>query len=174
MPNAFIRVFAGLGCAITALVYSAMLTIAPVPAAPGSDIHDVCKPPATVDADMCTARLVSVTANSADGTIAGTPVGGGVPLTFSGQSDAYLKSVGFGDPPPDAIQQWDAAIDRVNNADPSSSPDWYGVGKAKAFLPRQLNDQATRFPANTIVVRFTNDDTHAGWFRLASIQPTAQ
>ena len=148
-----------------------MLGIASAHGTPGSDIHAWCMPPATVDSDVCTARLISVTTNVTDGTITGTPVGGSAPLTLSGQSGAYLKSVGFGDTPPDAVRQWDSTIDRVSD---TSSPDWYGAGKSNAFLPRQLNDLAARFPANIIVVRFTPDDTHAGWFRLTSIQPVAQ
>jgi len=169
MPTAFTRAIAGLVCAIPTLV---ILGAAPVHAAP-VDISAACQPPAILGGDTCTARLISVTANSADGTITGTPIGSVAALTFSGQSDAYLPSVGFGDTAPDAIQQWDAAINRINNLDPST-PDWYGDGKARAFLPRQLNEQATRFPDDTIVVRFTIDDANPGWFRLRSIQPAAQ
>ena len=61
----------------------------------------------------------------------GTPVGGWAPVTLWGQSDAYLKSQGFGDTPSDPIQRWNAEIDGVNNADPSG-PDWYAAGKSKA------------------------------------------
>jgi hypothetical protein len=41
------------------------------------------------------------------------------------------------------------------------------------FLPRSLNDTATQFPPNVLVVRFTSDDAQPGAFRLVSIQPTA-
>jgi hypothetical protein len=114
-----------------------------------------------------------VTANSIDGTITGTPVGGGAPVTLWGQLDAYLKSQGFGDAPPDPVQRWDSAIDGVVNTDPSG-PDWYGAANSRAFLPRTLNDLASRFPPDTIVVRFVPDDTHSGLFRLVSIQPVGQ
>lgn len=174
MPNSHTRPMAVFGFPLAAVAVSAILGIASVSGTPGSDIHDACKPPATVDnANVCTARLLSVRANSTDGTISGTAVGGGAALTLWGPSDAYLKSQGFGDTPPDPIQQWDNTIDRVNNADPAS-PDWYGAGKSRAFLSRELNGQATRFPVNTIIVRFVPDDSHAGWFKLVSIQPVAQ
>ena len=54
----------------------------------------------------------------------------------------------------------------------SSDPNWYGNAKAKVFLPRTLNDLASQFPADTLVVRFTPDDDQSGTFRLESIQPT--
>ena len=149
--------------AISAVVFAAILGVAPAHGAP-----DNC-------ADVCTARLISVGANTIDGTITGTPVGGGAAITLAGQGDAYLKSAGFGDAPPDAVQQWDATIDRVKNLslDPSD-PNSYGNGKARAFLPRTLNDLATQFPPDILVVRFAPDDAQSGSFRLVSIQPTAQ
>jgi hypothetical protein len=61
----------------------------------------------------------------------------------------------------------------VNNADPSG-PDWYAAGKSRAFLSRSLDEVASGFPPDIIVVRFVPDDTHSGWFRLVSIQPVAQ
>jgi hypothetical protein len=149
------------------LAYPTALGVAPAQGAPGPD---TCQPASAGDA--CTATLTSVTANSTDGTITGTPVGGGAPVTLAGRAEAYLKSVGFGDPPPDPVQQWDATIDRVTNVDPNS-PDWYGNAKARAFMPRTLNDLATRFPPDVIVVRFVPDDSHPGLFTLISIQPTA-
>lgn len=174
MSNTHTRPMAVFGFTLAAVAVSASLGIASVSGAPESDIHDTCKPPATVDnSNVCTARLISVTANSTDGTITGMAVGGGAALTLWGQSDAYLKSEGFGDTPSDPIQQWDKAIDRVNNTDPAS-PDWYGAGKSQAFLSRELNGLAARFPVNTIIVRFMPDDSHAGWFKLVSIQPVAQ
>jgi hypothetical protein len=170
MPNDRIGSRAALTAAIFAAVFPTILTIAPAHGTPGSD---TCKPATNTGDNVCTARLTSVTANSTDGTITGTPVGGGAPITLWGQSDAYLRSEGFGNAPPDPVQSWDAAIDRVNSADPSD-PDWYGQGKSRAFLPRSLDELATRFPPDVIVVRFVPDDTHSGWFRLVSIQPLAR
>ena len=159
---------AAAGAALSALAFPTVVNIAPSYAAPAPDI---CKP-ATGDNNVCTARLISVTADMTDGTITGTPVDGGAPVTLSGQSDAYLKSTGFGDTPPDSVQRWDATIDGVTNTDPSD-PNWYGNAKSRAFLPRTLNDLASRFPPDTLVVQFVPDDTHSGWFRLVSIQPIA-
>ncbi|MFY9918460.1 MAG: hypothetical protein WAL26_08690 [Mycobacterium sp.] len=127
-------------------------------------------PPSVVD-NVCTARLTSVTANVVDGTITGTPVGGGTAVTLAGQEDAYLKSAGYGDAPPEPVQQWDATIDGLSNVDPSD-PNWYGNAKARAFLPRTLNDLASHFPADVLVVRFTPDVAQSNSFRLVSIQPT--
>src|SRR6185312_17274597 len=107
---------AAVGATLTVLAFPAVISIAPSYGAPGPG---VCTP--ARDDNACSARLTSVTANTIDGTITGTPVDGGAPLTLSGQADAYLKSAGFGDTPPDAVQRWDAAIDGVNIAtvDPS-------------------------------------------------------
>jgi hypothetical protein len=171
MPNDRSGAVAALGAALSVLAFPTILSIAPAHGAPGPD--DICKPATSGDDNVCTARLTSVTANSTDGTITGTPIGAGAPVTLWGQSDAYLKSEGFGAAPPDPVQRWDAAIDSVNNADPSD-PDWYGAAKSRAFLPRSLDELASRFPPNTVVVRFVPDDTHSGWFRLVSIQPVAQ
>jgi hypothetical protein len=170
MPNARSGAIAGLGAALSVLAFPTILSIAPAHGDPGPDI---CKPATSSDDNACTARLTSVTANSTDGTITGTPVGGGTPVTLWGQSDAYLKSEGFGATPPDPVQRWDAAIDGVNNADPSG-PDWYGAAKSRAFLTRTLDGLASQFPSDIIVVRFVPDDAHSGWFRLVSIQPVAQ
>jgi hypothetical protein len=160
------------GRAVAALAVAAMaavLNIAPADAAP---LPAFCMPPNVVD-NVCTARLTSVTADAVDGTITGAPVGGGTTITVAGQGDAYLKSVGFGDTRPVPIQSWDETIDSVNglSVDPSD-PNWYGNAKAKAFLPRTLNDLATQFPPDVLVVRFTTDDAAPETFRLVSIQPT--
>jgi len=170
MPIDCTGAMAALGAAISVLVFATVLSIAP---ADGTPAPDICKPATSVDDNVCAARLTSVTANTTDGTITGTPVGGSAPVTLWGRSDAYLKSEGFGDTPPDPVQRWDAAIDSVNNADPSG-PDWYAAGKSRAFLPRSLDEVASGFPPDIIVVRFVPDDTHSGWFRLVSIQPVAQ
>lgn len=163
------RAVAATGAAIAALALPAFLNPAPAHAGP---LPDFCVPASVVD-NVCTARLQSVTANVVDGTITGAPVGGGAAVTLAGQADAYLKSTGFGNGAPDPIQQWDAAIDRVNNlsVDPSD-PNWYGNAKARAFLPRTLNDLASKFPPGVLVVRFTPDDAQPGTFRLVSIQPS--
>src|ERR1700754_685655 len=168
MPNDCSRALAAIGAAISVLAFPAVLNIAP---AHGAPLPDFCVPPSVVD-NVCTARLTSVTADVVDGTITGTPVGGGTGITLAGQGDAYLKSAGFGDAPPDPVQGWDAAIDRVSNLDPSD-PNWYGNAKARAFLPRTLNDLASQFPPDILVVRFVPDDTQSEMFRLVSIQPTA-
>ncbi len=126
------------------------------------------------DADgLCTARLTSVTADVVDGTITGTPAGTMEPITLAGQEDAYVKSAGFPDPRPDAVQEWDQAIERVSglNTDPSD-PNWYGNAKAKVFLPRTLNAVATRFPPDTLLVRYVADESRPGTFRLVTIQPS--
>lgn len=151
------------------LALSAALNIAPAHADP---LPGFCVPPSVVD-NVCTARLTSVTADAVNGTITGTPVGGGTAITVAGQGDAYLKSAGFGDARPHPIQRWDETIDSVNalGVDPSN-PNWYGNAKAQAFLPRTLNDLASQFPPDVLVVRFTGDDAQPGVFRLVSVQPT--
>lgn len=146
---------------------AAVLGIAPAHASP---LPDFCAP--AVD-NVCTTRLMSVTDDAVNGTITGTPVGGGAPVTLAGQGEAYLKSVGFGTAPPEAVQNWDTAIDQVSSLSvDASDPNWYGNAKARVFLPRTLNGLATRFPDGSLVVRFTPDDTQPGLFRLVSIQPT--
>ena len=129
-----------------------------------------CPAGSIVDESGCSLRLVSVTADSAQGTMTGTPVGGSTPITVAGEADSYLPSTGFGSAPPDAVQQWDATIDRVDHP---SDPNSYGQGKAKAFLPRQLNELATRLPANTIVLRFVPGGEDPRVSVLLSIQPVA-
>ena len=165
MPNGCRRAMV----ATAVLVLPAVLNAAQANAAP---LPDFCVPPSVVD-DVCTVRLTSVTTNVVDGTITGAPVGGGAAITLAGQGDAYLKSAGFGDSPPGPIQQWDATIDSVDNLNvDSSDPNWYGNAKAKVFLPRTLNDLASQFPADILVVRFTPDADQSDTFRLESIQPT--
>jgi hypothetical protein len=155
--------------ATAVLALQAVLNAAHAHAAP---LPDFCVPPSVVD-DVCTVRLTSVTADVVNGTITGAPVGGGATITLAGQGDVYLKSAGFGDVPPAPVQSWDAAIDGVSNLDvDASDPNWYGNAKAKVFLPRTLNDLATQFPPDVLVVRFTPDDDQSGTFRLESIQPT--
>lgn len=131
----------------------------------GDPLPSFCAP---VD-NVCTTRLQSVTADVVNGTITGTPAGTTAPVTLTGQADAYLTSIGFGDARPDAVTQWDETIDRVNS---SPDPNSYGDAKARAFLPRTLNGYAAQFPPNTLIVKFTSSD--AGPFRLVSIQPTKQ
>ncbi|QRY48699.1 hypothetical protein JVX93_18185 [Mycolicibacterium boenickei] len=158
-----------MGAATAALVVPAVLNVAP---AHGDPLPGFCVPPSVVD-NVCTARLTSVTADVVDGTITGTPDGGGAAVTLAGPADAYLKSAGFGDAPPEAVQRWDAEIDNVSNLDTSpADPNWYGNAKAKVFLPRTLNELATKFPPGSLVVRFTPDDSRPDAFRLVSIQPT--
>lgn len=153
-----------------AFVVTAVLNIGTAHAAP---LPGFCVPPSVVD-NVCTARLKSVTADVIDGTITGTPVGGGPAITLAGQADAYLKSTGFGDTPPDPVQDWDTQIDKVGNLDTSpSNPNWYGNAKARVFLPRTLNDLATKFPPDSLIVRFVSDDARSDALRLVSIQPTA-
>ncbi|GAY14993.1 hypothetical protein [Mycobacterium sp. shizuoka-1] len=156
--------------AVAVLTLPAMLTAASAHADP---LPAFCAPAGVVD-NVCTARLTSVTADVINGTITGTPVGGGTPVTLAGQLDAYQKSVGFGVPAPDAVQRWDDSIDSVStlNVDPSD-PNWYGNAKSRVFMPRTLNDIATQFPPDVLVVRFTPDEGSPGTFRLVSIQPTA-
>lgn len=163
------RAVATIGAALTVLSFPAALNIAEAHAAP---LPSFCTAPTVVD-NVCTVRLASVTANVSDGTITGKPVGGGTAITLSGLVDAYLKSVGFGATPPAAIQHWDAELEGVGPFDPAN-PNWYGDAKARAFLPRTLNDIAAQLPPNVLVVRFTPDDANPGWFRLVSIQPTSQ
>jgi hypothetical protein len=160
------RVFA----VIAGLTLPVVLNVAPANADP---LPDFCVPPTVAD-NVCTARLSSVTADAINGTITGKPVGGGTAITLAGQGDAYLKSTGFGDHPPEPVQHWDATIDSTGNLNVDQfDPNWYGNAKARAFMPRTLNDLATQFPPNVLLVRFTPDDTEPGTFRLVSIQPTA-
>ena len=158
--------------AISALAIPAVLTITPAQADPL--LPGFCVPATVVDG-VCTARLASVTTDVVDGTITGAPRGSTESITLAGQGDAYLKSTGFGTARPEAVQNWDATLDRVNNlsVDPND-PSWYGNAKSKVFLPRTLNDLATQFPPDSLVVRFAADDTQPGTFRLVSIQPSAR
>jgi len=154
--------------ALTVAVVPAVLNIAP---AQGGPLPEFCVSASVVD-NVCSARLTSVTADAVNGTITGAPVGGGTAITVAGQGDAYLKSTGFGEARPDPVQRWDDTIDSVNglSVDPSD-PNWYGNAKARAFLPRTLNDLASQFPPDVLVVRFTPDDAQPDSFRLVSIQP---
>ncbi len=160
----------GAWAAIAGLTLPVVLNVAPAHADP---LPDFCAPSAVVD-NVCTARLTSVTADVINGTITGNSVSGGAPVTLAGQLDAYQKSVGFGPTPPDPVQRWDANIDSVSNlsVDPSD-PGWYGNAKSRVFMPRTLNDIATQFPPDTLLVGFTPDEASPGTFRLVSIQPTA-
>ncbi|MGV0813292.1 hypothetical protein ABQF34_15120 [Mycolicibacterium boenickei] len=168
MPND--RRLAMAAIAAAALAIPALLNGAPAHADP---LPGFCVPSNVVD-NVCTTRLKSVTADVVDGTITGTPVGGGDAITLAGQADAYLKSAGFGDTPPDPIQRWDATIEDIGNLDTSASnPNWYGNAKARVFMPRTLNDLATKFPPDSLIVRFVSDDSRPDAFRLVSIQPTA-
>lgn len=54
-----------------------------------------------------------------------------------------------------------------------SGPDWYGNAKSRVFLPRSLDDIASQFPTDTLVVRFVPGDIHSGPLQLTSIQPVA-
>jgi hypothetical protein len=157
--------------AVAVLAFPAVVSAAPAHAAP--PLPDFCVAATVVD-DVCTARLTTVTADVVDGTITGTPVGGGAAVTLTGQADAYLKSDGFGPTPPEAVRSWDEQIDLVGGltTDPSD-PNWYGNAKSKVFLPRGLNDLATQFPPDTLLVRFTSDETVPYALRLVSIQPKA-
>jgi hypothetical protein len=156
--------------AVAVLTLPVALNVAPAQADP---LPAFCVPSSVVDG-VCTARLSSVTADVVNGTITGAPVGGGTAITLAGQLDAYQKSAGFEDVPPEPVQRWDAEIDSVSNlsVDPSD-PNWYANAKSRVFMPRTLNDIATQFPPNVLVVRFTPDDAAPGSFRLVSIQPTA-
>jgi hypothetical protein len=154
--------------AVCVMAVAALPNASPAQAAP---LPEFCVPAGVVD-DVCTARLTSVTANVTDGTITGTPVGGGTAITVAGQDDAYEKSVGFGEAPPDPVRRWDDTIDSVSGLDvDASNPNWYGNAKAKVFLPRTLNDLATQFPPDTLLVQFTPDDAQPNVFRLVTIQP---
>lgn len=157
-------------CAL-ALSIPAGLSVAQAHADP--PLPGFCVPAVVVD-DVCTVRLASVTADAVDATITGIPVGGGEAVTLAGQGDAYVKSVGFGAAPPEPVRNWDETIDRVGGleVDPLD-PSWYGNAKAKAFLPRTLNELATQFPPDSLVVRFAFDETGSVPFRLVSIQPTS-
>ena len=147
-----------------------VLSTAPAHAAP---LPDVCVP-AVVVFVVCTTRLLSVTAVVVNGTITGTPIGGGAAITLAGQADAYLKSEGFGTTPPEAIKNWDTSIEQTASlsTDPSD-PNWYGNAKAKVFLSRTLNGLATQFPPESLVVRFTSDEPQPNVFGLVLIQPVA-
>jgi hypothetical protein len=163
------RAVAAVCAAIPVLALPAVLNIASAQASP---LPDFCVPATVID-NVCTARLTSVTADVVNGTITGRPVGGGPAVTLVGQADAYQKSAGFGDAPPEPVHEWDATIDRVGNLDlDPSDPNWYGNAKARAFLPRTLNGLASQFPPDVLMVRFAPDDAQSGMFRLVSIQPT--
>ncbi|WP_431239040.1 hypothetical protein ACQ86B_04490 [Mycolicibacterium aichiense] len=155
-----------LGASVAAL---ALLSTLPAHADP---LPAICVPANVVDT-VCTARLTSVTADAVNGTITGTPLGGSTAITLAGQGDAYLKSIGFGDTAPEPVQRWDSTIDSVSRLSVDQfDPNWYANAKTRVFMPRTLNDLATQFPPNVLVVRFAPDDTQPGVFRLVSIQPT--
>lgn len=160
--NSF-RLAGAAGLALGALVTSAPAHADPLPA--------FCGPDVVVDG-ICTTRLASVTTDAVNGTITGTPVGGTEAITLAGQGDAYLTSDGFGDTRPEPIQTWDSTIEQVGGlaVDPTD-PSWYGNAKAKVFLPRTLNDLATRFPTDVLEVRFTAQEAQPGVFQLVTIQP---
>ncbi|KAA0101433.1 hypothetical protein [Mycolicibacterium sp. P1-5] len=159
-------------CAVATIGVAAAVLAAPTGVAHADPLPDFCGPADVVD-NVCTTRLTSVTADAINGTITGTPVVAGTAITLAGQGDAYLKSTGFGDPPPDPIQRWDATIDNVGNlAVDQFDPNWYGNAKSRVFMPRTLNDIATQFPPDVLLVRFTPDGAAPGTFRLVSIQPT--
>ncbi|GAA2773868.1 hypothetical protein GCM10010533_08740 [Mycolicibacterium pallens] len=165
MRNRHGRALVAVGVTVSTFAMSAAAAHAdPLPAS--------CMPPNVVD-NVCTARLASVTADAVNGTTTGTPVGGSTAITLAGQGDVYLKSTGFGDAAPEAVKQWDATIDSVSSlsVDPSD-PNWYGNAKSRVFMPRTLNELATHFPPNTLLVSFTPDDASSDTFRLVSIQPT--
>jgi hypothetical protein len=170
MPNHRCRAVIAVGAATAALAIPAVLNIAPAHANP---LPGFCVPPNLVD-NVCAARLESVTADVVDGTITGTPVGGGPAITLAGQADAYLKSAGFGDTPPGPVQQWDTEIDNISGLDTSpANPNWYGNAKARVFLPRTLNELATKFPPDSLIVRFVSDESRPDALRVVTIQPTA-
>lgn len=151
-----------------ALATAAVLSAAPAHAAP---LPDVCVPAAVVDG-ICTTRVTSVTTDAVNGTLTGTPVAGTEAVTLAGQADAYLRSAGFGDTPPEPIRNWDTTLAQVSGLDTSpAEPNWYGNAKAQVFLPRTLNDLATRFPPDSLLVRFRSDEAQPGAFQLVSIQP---
>jgi hypothetical protein len=143
-----------------------------VGSAPAQAESPHCPPGYTSEDTGCIARLTAVSADSTAGTLTGTPIGSTTPVTVFGEPGLYRPSTGFGSASPDLVQQWDAVIARGGSMSPDD-PDWYGEGKATAFLPRQLNDIAARLPTGTIVVRGVPDaaDTHI--FILQSIQPVA-
>jgi len=151
-----------------ALAAGAVLTAAPAQAAP---LPGFCVPDVVVDG-VCTTRMTSVTTDVVNGTITGTPVDGTEAITLAGEGEAYLKSEGFGDAAPEPVQHWDSTLAQVSGLDVSpADPNWYGNAKAKVFLPRTLNDLATQFPPDSLVVGFTADEAQPGVFRLVSIQP---
>ena len=157
---------------LAALAVPAVLGIAPAHATPA--LPASCTPAAVVDG-ICTARLASVTADVINGTITGTPIGGTEAVTLAGPAEAYLKSEGFGVGAPEAVRTWDTTIDQVGGlpVDPNN-PNWYGNAKARVFMSRTLNDLATQFPPDTLVVRFVADDAQPYALRLVSIQPVAE
>lgn len=144
----------------------------PAPIAHADPLPVACVPANTVD-NVCTTRLTSVTADAVNGTITGTPVGGSTAITLAGQADAYVKSTGFGDSVPEAVQRWDSTIDSVSQLSVDQfDPNWYANAKTRVVMPRTLNDLATQFPPDVLVVRSTPDDAQPGVFRLVSIQAT--
>lgn len=119
-----------------------------------------------------TTRLSSVTTDLTNGTITGSPVGGGAPVTLVGELSAYQKSEGFGDSPSAAIQNWDETLDRLNEPRPVDDPEWYGRGKGQVFASRELNRQAAAFPSGTLIVEYGPGSQ--GRCSLTSIRPAAR
>ena len=153
---------------VAVLVFAGALLAGPptAGAAPG------CPTGYTPDGAGCMARLSAVSANNTDGTLTGTPLGATTPVTIFGEPGFYLPSTGFGGAAPALVTQWDALIAGVGAPDPAD-PNWYGKGKARAFLPRQLNDIAAQLPSGSIVIRGVPDPVDPHLFTLQSIQPVA-
>ena len=76
MPNGCRRAIV----ATAVLAFPAVLNAAQAHAAP---LPDFCVSSSVVD-NVCTARLTSVTADVVNGTITGSPVGGGTAITLAG------------------------------------------------------------------------------------------
>jgi hypothetical protein len=156
-----------IGGVTTSLLCAAVVGVASAQAQPPE-----CPTGYTPDGTGCVARLTAVSADSTNGALTGTPLGGTTPVTVFGEPSRYLPSAGFGSPAPDLVQQWDAVIAGVRAFNPAD-PGWYGQGKAVFFMPRQLNDIAAKLPPGTIVVRGVPDAGDSHIFELQSIQPVA-
>lgn len=108
------------------------------------------------------------------GRLTGVPVTGGPALTFRPAlfaPEAYLKSDGFGEAPPDSVVQWDQAVDKlsVTLETPTPPPPFAVIGNT-----RDMAELATKLPAGTVVVSYVPDTYYPGYFTTTVIQPVAR
>ena len=159
---------------------SSLVLAAPVAARPGNITPTDTPGPGPDTAGPAIARLTSVSYDLTDmtnyptGKLTGTPVDGGAPLTIRPTlfaKNAYFKSAGFGDTPPDSVRRWDEAIEELSAPDNSTSPapPFAAIGNTQILVKL-----ATQLPPRTIVVSYVPDTYDPTNFSLVTMQPVAE